>query len=160
MLTVDCFKAFCMMAGTEMGRQVRAYFIECERALKSGGVSSRIGVKQLLRNAIDEIDRLEAMNAENLPKVQTYQTLMDSSGGQPIGAVAKTLGYGQNKFFAMLRADGILRQDNLPLAEYEHLFAVRIVARNGYNYHVSLVNPEGMEYLARKYGRAEVAVNG
>lgn len=30
-LTVDAFKSFCMMAGTEKGKQVRRYFIECER---------------------------------------------------------------------------------------------------------------------------------
>lgn len=30
-LTKDCFKAFCMMAGTEKGRKVRTYFIEVEK---------------------------------------------------------------------------------------------------------------------------------
>ena len=33
-LTVDCFKGFCLMAGTRRGKQVRKYFIECEKALK------------------------------------------------------------------------------------------------------------------------------
>ncbi len=33
-LTVDCFKSFCMMAGTERGKEVRRYFIECEYRLK------------------------------------------------------------------------------------------------------------------------------
>lgn len=33
-LTIDCFKAFGMMAGTEKGKQVRRYFLECERKLK------------------------------------------------------------------------------------------------------------------------------
>lgn len=30
-LTTDCFKAFCMMAGTEKGREVRKYYLEVER---------------------------------------------------------------------------------------------------------------------------------
>jgi anti-repressor protein len=34
-LTVDCFKAMGMMAGTEKGREVRRYFLECERDLKA-----------------------------------------------------------------------------------------------------------------------------
>jgi len=33
-LTVDCFKSFAMMAGTDQGRQVRQYFLKCERDLK------------------------------------------------------------------------------------------------------------------------------
>ena len=33
-LTVDCFKSFGMMAGTEKGQQVRQYFLECEKQVK------------------------------------------------------------------------------------------------------------------------------
>lgn len=33
-LTVDCFKSFCMMAGTQKGREVRKYFLDCEQELK------------------------------------------------------------------------------------------------------------------------------
>jgi phage anti-repressor protein len=33
-LTIECFKAFCMMAGTAKGRAVRKYFLDCEAELK------------------------------------------------------------------------------------------------------------------------------
>ena len=33
-LTIDCFKSLGMMAGTEQGRVIRKYFLECERTLK------------------------------------------------------------------------------------------------------------------------------
>lgn len=33
-LTVDCFKSFAMMAGTKKGKQVRRYFLDCEKHLK------------------------------------------------------------------------------------------------------------------------------
>jgi len=33
-LTVDCFKQWGMMAGTEQGKQIRRYFLECERIVK------------------------------------------------------------------------------------------------------------------------------
>jgi phage anti-repressor protein len=36
-LTNDCFKMFCMMAGTDKGKEVRRYYLECERLLKDGG---------------------------------------------------------------------------------------------------------------------------
>lgn len=34
MLTVDCFKSMGMMANTPKGREVRKYFLECERQVK------------------------------------------------------------------------------------------------------------------------------
>jgi phage anti-repressor protein len=34
MLAVECFKSWGMMAGTEQGKQIRKYFIECERIAK------------------------------------------------------------------------------------------------------------------------------
>jgi anti-repressor protein len=33
-LTIDCFKQFCMMAGTQKGKEVRRYFLNCESELK------------------------------------------------------------------------------------------------------------------------------
>jgi hypothetical protein len=38
-LTVDCFKMWAMMAGTEKGRETRIYFLECERKLKEASCS-------------------------------------------------------------------------------------------------------------------------
>jgi phage anti-repressor protein len=32
-LTVDCFKSFCMMAGTDKGKEVRRYYLEIEKKL-------------------------------------------------------------------------------------------------------------------------------
>ncbi len=34
-LTVDCFKMWAMMSGTEKGKQVRLYFLECEKIAKA-----------------------------------------------------------------------------------------------------------------------------
>ncbi|MGL5065742.1 MAG: hypothetical protein ACRC62_37715 [Microcoleus sp.] len=36
MLTIDCFKSFGMMAGTSQGKEVRSYFLNCEKAAKFG----------------------------------------------------------------------------------------------------------------------------
>jgi P63C domain len=33
-LTSDCFKSFCLMAGTAKGKEVRRYFLNCEAELK------------------------------------------------------------------------------------------------------------------------------
>lgn len=33
-LTIDCFKSLGMMAGTEQGKQIRKYFLQCEKVIK------------------------------------------------------------------------------------------------------------------------------
>lgn len=35
LLTIDCFKQFCMMAGTDRGKQVRLHYLEIERKFKA-----------------------------------------------------------------------------------------------------------------------------
>ncbi len=45
-LTVDCFKNFCMMAGTPRGREVRRYFLNCEKELKRRLEEERSQFKQ------------------------------------------------------------------------------------------------------------------
>lgn len=54
-LTVDCAKSFCMMARTDTGKQVRFYFIECERQLK-------IALQQPTRT-LSFVENLELANA-------------------------------------------------------------------------------------------------
>lgn len=40
-LSADCFKSFCMMAGTDKGKEVRRYFLQCEKALREIIIDSR-----------------------------------------------------------------------------------------------------------------------
>ncbi|QKQ76361.1 antA/AntB antirepressor family protein [Nostoc sp. TCL240-02] len=40
MLTVDCFKCFAMMSGTEQGKVIRKYFIECESIAKEANIKA------------------------------------------------------------------------------------------------------------------------
>lgn len=151
-LTTECFKSFAMMAGTEKGREVREYYLECERKLKAvTQPKSALEWAKLFIVTEEERLRLEQLHYENHPKVEAY---MDSEGFQNIGTVAQILGYGRNSFFKMLRADGILTRENLPYSQHRHLFAVKTtVIGNGRNQAVALVNPEGMTYLAKRYGR-------
>jgi len=53
-LTIDCFKSLGMMAGTEQGKQIRAYFLECERT-----------VKEVIPAQSDRLEELRLVN-ENL----------------------------------------------------------------------------------------------
>lgn len=44
MLTVDCFKAFCMLAQTERGKEVRRYYIQLEKEFRLSGST---GLRQI-----------------------------------------------------------------------------------------------------------------
>ena len=59
-LSLDCFKAFCMMAGTEKGKEVRRYFIEAEKRLRQIVDDRRIS-KAVRRSLTDQI-RDSALN--------------------------------------------------------------------------------------------------
>jgi phage anti-repressor protein len=54
LLTPDCFKAFCMMAGTEKGKEVRRYFLDIEKRYKAL-VESRKLSKLVRRDFTDVI---------------------------------------------------------------------------------------------------------
>ena len=61
-LTVDCFKQFCMMAGTPRGRQVRLHYLEIERKFKAAQAAlSTTGSHNALSKVLEgEIGRIHA----------------------------------------------------------------------------------------------------
>jgi phage anti-repressor protein len=70
-LTVDCFKSFCMMAGTEKGREVRQYYLTVEKKyheLRQFGVSAITERLDLIENAIAALAM--TVNAGNVIKTK------------------------------------------------------------------------------------------
>lgn len=67
-LTCDAFKQFCLMAGTEEGKQTRLYFIAAEKRLKEIQSRPMRQVDLLVEQALmlrDHADRIERLSAEN-----------------------------------------------------------------------------------------------
>ncbi|NEQ53608.1 MAG: hypothetical protein F6K11_26320 [Leptolyngbya sp. SIO3F4] len=67
LLTVDCFKSLGMMAGTEKGREIRQYFLKCEKQ-----------VKQLIPAQNEELEKLRlevALSESRLKLVSATQVL-------------------------------------------------------------------------------------
>jgi anti-repressor protein len=62
-LTVDCFKSLGMMVGTEQGKQVRAYFLECERTVKEVIPAQFDRIKEL--ELLVELQNAERLNTES-----------------------------------------------------------------------------------------------
>ena len=52
-LTIDCAKVFAMLAQTEKGREVRLYFLECEKQLQA--LTSKKGKLEILRESVQTL---------------------------------------------------------------------------------------------------------
>jgi len=65
-LSIDCAKSFAMLAQTEKGREVRLYFLECEKELQA--LKSKKGrleiLKQSVQTLIDHEERITGLEQE------------------------------------------------------------------------------------------------
>ena len=57
-LTTDCFKSLGMMAGTEKGKEIRRYFLDCERQVKALISAQQQQAPQPLPNPRDRLEDL------------------------------------------------------------------------------------------------------
>jgi phage anti-repressor protein len=62
-LTVDCLKLWAMMAGTQKGKEVRLYFLECEKIAKARVVQPLV-IKPYI-SYIQDIEALKFLGFEN-----------------------------------------------------------------------------------------------
>lgn len=89
------------------------------------------------------------------PKAQAYDAFMDASNLQTMNDVAKCLGIGRNKLFALLRKKKIIRSNNTPYQEYidRGYFAVKEkpikMGDATINYAQTFVTPKGVDYLSK-----------
>lgn len=60
-VSVECFKHFCMMAGTDKGREVRGYFLECERLAQSAQPKSdALSLIEVMQNSLQLLSQHES----------------------------------------------------------------------------------------------------
>lgn len=52
-LTIDCFKSQGMMAGTEKGKEIRHYFLECERIANQSVVTQNTQAQEIERMKLE-----------------------------------------------------------------------------------------------------------
>ena len=121
--------------------------------------------EQTLVFALEQVRENKLLKAENKALAVTasvHEVLTSSVGSCHVADVAKVLGYGEFKFFAQLRKDGILQSTfahkNIPYQEYidQGYFIVKDrTFRAGDETRISkttFVTPKGESWLAKKYG--------
>lgn len=132
-ITLDTAKHIAMMEKNEVGKQVRNYFIQCEKKLKEistkdtlflniikaeGELETTLAIKAL---DTEYIKPLEEANQRMAPKEVFYDSVVQSESMLDIGQVSKLLSYkglGRNNLFKYLRDKGILNHKNVPYQQY------------------------------------------
>ncbi len=120
--TIPAAKEICMMAQTPKGKEVRLYFIECERKLKEvQAVQIPQSLPEALRlaaNLAEQKMQLEARIKEDAPKVGFSDTVQKSFGDMLIREAAKALGLNPTFLFDWLRERGWINKKNEPYQAY------------------------------------------
>lgn len=167
-LTIECAKEIAMIQRTEIGKEVRKYFIECERRLKNPLQNiSRIDLAKLIIESEEENQRLQLEMKEQEPMVVFAKALQVSRHNILIGELAKILKQneikiGQNRLFIWLRDNNFLmsrgEQKNLPTQRALELglFEVKTTVINNPDGSVRVtkttkVTPKGQEYFINKF---------
>lgn len=95
-LTINAAKELAMVEGNEKGKQVRRYFIECERMAKELTTSNQLpkSFAEALRLAAEQAERIENQQAqieEQRPRVLFSQAVETAKSSVLIGELAKIL---------------------------------------------------------------------
>jgi len=110
--TCDAFKHFCLLAETDQGREIRQYFIECEKKWKI--------VEQQFPKVAESVEEIRAKQALALTEAQERLALAQREAAIAQEKAAKAQQSLIANKNALLVSDPSLYQvivDNLPLAE-------------------------------------------
>lgn len=75
-LTVDCFKSLGMMVGTEQGKQIRKYFIECEKIAKQK--PDALTELEILARTVTRMAEQERRALEQQRQLEQAETLLSA----------------------------------------------------------------------------------
>lgn len=159
-ITIDIAKHLCLIEMTDIGHKVREYFIECEKQLRE---TSNFKLPQTYAEALRELadthEALELAKAQiesDKPKVEAFETLMDSKDAIDFLHFSKIIGIGRTTLFEELRDRGILNRNNIPYQQYVDSGYFRVVestytqGENTRTYCKTMILPKGQEWLIKK----------
>lgn len=125
------------------------------RELKEQVPLSRKQLALMVIEAEEAMERMQIELEEQAPKVALAEKCLIAQNSQTMLEVAKVLGFGRNKLFALLRDRGILNRNNLPYQQFvdRGYFEVKehpVEYGDGVvlNYAQTFVTAKGLDYLA------------
>lgn len=159
-LTLDTAKHVAMLERNEKGREIRAYFIEVEKAWNT----PELVFARALQAANKLVEESRHRISELEPKAAFFDQVADSKTALQMRDVAAALnipGWGRNKIFELLRDQGILDDRNIPYRQFQDAGYFRVIEQS-YNdkmgeAHISLktlVYQKGVEYIRKMIGKA------
>lgn len=160
-LTKDCFKQLAMLSGTAKGKEVRLYFLKCEKELKAIKEAQPKMPTTMIEYVEAHLALLKSEAAANAkvveltPKALVYDIICEEGKNLKVGEVAKLLGVdnmGPNRLFDFLREEEVLMKNNVPYSQYEfeskYFVCIRGI-KNGHNYITTLVTPKGVDFIIK-----------
>ena len=103
-----------------------------------------------------ENEKLQALQIENQPKIETYNALMSSNDLMDFLDFSKIIKIGRTNLFSKLRELGILMRNNMPYQRYIERGYFKCV-ESTYNqgdikriYTKTMITPKGQDYLTKK----------
>jgi len=124
-LSVDCFKSLGMMAGTQKGKEIRHYFLECERIAKQA--------TQVIPAQAQEIERLKL----ELELAKTQERLMQTTNAiatlHGSGMVALILGKPDAVVERVIQVEKTIlcSERGQPIKTYQGLSKTKLAKRYG-----------------------------
>lgn len=103
-----------------------------------------------------ENERLQALQIENKPKIEAFETLMSSNDLIDFLEFSKIVKIGRNTIFSKLREIGILMRDNMPYQEYITRGYFKCIEKTYTKGNISgiyiktMITAKGQDYLIKK----------
>lgn len=164
-LTLEMAKHIAMVQRTEIGMQVRNYFLECEKQALQITRKDKLrlqlfsGDDLLIAQAHNELVRLEVEEATtpliekietDKPKVDAFDQYMNSDGTYTTRNACKMLELSEKKVFAWLRVKGLVfKNKTQPTALAIEKGYFKVIIKHGYP--TMVITSLGIEYIRTNY---------